>query len=87
MGSSASRVMSQLSTTCARCGVPYDWRKSSSWTLKMTYCTSLCERGDLGFSLETFFRGTLIERFAWRDLPLADLPPAMPEPPYPLLLA
>jgi hypothetical protein len=54
----------------------------------MTYCTSLCERGDLGFSLETFFRGTLIERFAWRDVPVADLaPPAIPEPPYPLLLA
>lgn len=86
MGSTALHEVTLL-RTCARCGVPYDWRKSSSWTLKMTYCTSLCERGDLGFSLETFFRGTVIERFAWRDVPVADLGPAITEPPYPLLLA
>ena len=38
--------------TCLRCNVRYDWRKSASSTLKMTYCSHLCERGDLGFTLE-----------------------------------
>ena len=70
---------------CARCGLPYDWRKSGSWSLKMTYCSVLCERGDLGFTLETFFRGTVIERYAWRSLSTPDLSP--PEPTYHLLLA
>lgn len=37
---------------CARCGVPYDWRRSTSASLKMTYCGSLCERADLGFTIE-----------------------------------
>jgi hypothetical protein len=41
--------------TCARCGVPYDWRKSLA-TLKMTYCNGLCERAGLGFSIEGFIR-------------------------------
>ncbi len=38
---------------CARCGVPYDWRRSASSSLKMTYCGTLCEKGDLGFTIET----------------------------------
>ena len=71
-------------SACARCGLPYDWRKSSSWTLKMTYCSVLCERGDLGFTLETFFRGTVIERLAWKALPASALEP---QPVYHLLLA
>lgn len=37
---------------CKRCGVPYDWRRSASRSLKMTYCGSLCERADLGFTIE-----------------------------------
>ncbi len=37
---------------CTRCGVPYDWRRSTSRSLKMTYCGSLCERADLGFTIE-----------------------------------
>lgn len=37
---------------CARCGLRYDWRKSASSTLKMTYCGSLCEKADLGFTIE-----------------------------------
>jgi hypothetical protein len=86
MGSSALSTGVPL-RTCARCAVPYDWRKSSSWTLKMTYCSALCERGDLGFSLETFFRGTQIERFAWRDVAFGDFPALPPEAPSPLLLA
>jgi hypothetical protein len=37
---------------CGRCGVPYDWRRSASASLKMTYCGSLCETADLGFTIE-----------------------------------
>lgn len=42
--------------TCARCGNIYDWRRSASSSLKMTYCGSLCERGDLGFTIEAILR-------------------------------
>ena len=38
--------------TCVRCGLRYDWRRSSSASLKMTYCSHLCEAGDLGFTIE-----------------------------------
>ena len=41
---------------CGRCGLRYDWRKSASATLKMTYCSSLCERADLGFTLDALLR-------------------------------
>ncbi len=41
---------------CARCGLRYDWRKSPSSTLKMTYCGSLCEKADLGFTLEALLK-------------------------------
>jgi hypothetical protein len=40
---------------CARCGLRYDWRKSPS-TLKMTYCGSLCEAGDLGFTVDALLQ-------------------------------
>lgn len=40
---------------CARCGLRYDWRKSPSG-LKMTYCGSLCEAGDLGFTLDALMK-------------------------------
>ncbi len=40
---------------CARCGLRYDWRKSPS-SMKMTYCSSLCERADLGFTLEALLK-------------------------------
>lgn len=42
--------------TCARCGQRYDWRRSPSSSLKMTYCGSLCERADLGFTIEALLR-------------------------------
>jgi endogenous inhibitor of DNA gyrase (YacG/DUF329 family) len=45
---------------CARCGVRYDWRRSPSSSLKMTYCGSLCEQADLGFSIEGLLRGYTI---------------------------
>jgi hypothetical protein len=44
--------------TCARCAAPYDWRRSTSSSLKMTYCGSLCEKGDLGFTIETLLEAT-----------------------------
>lgn len=37
---------------CQRCGLKYDWRRSPSSSLKMTYCGSLCEQADLGFTIE-----------------------------------
>ncbi len=40
---------------CVRCALRYDWRKSPS-TLKMTYCSSLCEAGDLGFTVEALLK-------------------------------
>ncbi len=43
---------------CARCGVPYDWRRSPSSSLKMTYCGSLCEKAALGFTIESLLRAT-----------------------------
>lgn len=42
--------------TCVRCGLTYDWRRSPSSSLKMTYCGSLCEKGDLGFTIEALLR-------------------------------
>ena len=47
---------------CARCGLRYDWRRSPSSTLKMTYCTSLCEKADLGFTIEALLRHELMEK-------------------------
>ncbi len=41
---------------CARCSLRYDWRKSPSTTLKMTYCSSLCEKADLGYTIEALLR-------------------------------
>jgi hypothetical protein len=40
---------------CANCGLRYDWRRSPSG-LKMTYCNSLCERADLGFTIDALMR-------------------------------
>ena len=41
---------------CDRCGIRYDWRRSPSSSLKMTYCGSLCERASLGFTIEALLR-------------------------------
>ena len=41
---------------CVHCGIRYDWRRSPSSSLKMTYCGSLCERADLGFTVEALLR-------------------------------
>ena len=42
--------------TCAHCGARYDWRRSASAWLKMTYCGSLCESADLGFTIDALFQ-------------------------------
>jgi hypothetical protein len=42
--------------SCRRCGLRYDWRRSPSSSLKMTYCGSLCEQADLGFTIEALLR-------------------------------
>ncbi len=41
---------------CKHCGIRYDWRRSPSSSLKMTYCGSLCERASLGFTLDAILR-------------------------------
>jgi len=60
--------MSTHMRTCEHCGIPYDWRRSPSSSLKMTYCGSLCERADLGFTIDTLIGEVEIVRSAWRDL-------------------
>ncbi len=37
---------------CGHCGLAYDWRRSASRSLKMTYCGALCEKSHLGFTIE-----------------------------------
>lgn len=56
---------------CKRCELSYVLNKSTS-ALKLTYCSFLCELGDLGFSmagLESMERA-----------PVVVTPPAEPEP-------
>lgn len=54
---------------CSRCGIAYDWRRSSSSSLKMTYCNSLCEAADLGFTIEALLRTefTVVRRVQWDE--------------------
>lgn len=47
---------------CGHCALPYDWRRSTSSSLKMTYCGSLCELADLGFTIESLLQA---ERSPW----------------------
>jgi hypothetical protein len=56
---------------CARCGLRYDWRKSPSTTLKMTYCGSLCERADLGFTVEALLKASPPVRKTTEEAPAA----------------
>ncbi|WP_322796053.1 hypothetical protein [Tepidiforma sp.] len=53
---------------CQRCGMTYDWRRSPSSSLKMTYCGSLCEKADLGFTIEALLREFEVVQPAWRAL-------------------
>ncbi len=53
---------------CGRCGQTYDWRRSPSSSLKMTYCGSLCEKADLGFTIETLLCEVQVVRLDWKEL-------------------
>lgn len=60
--------MSTNMRTCEHCGIAYDWRRSPSTSLKMTYCGSLCERAGLGFTIDAVIGEVQIVRSAWREL-------------------
>ncbi len=53
---------------CERCHRRYDWRRSTSGSLKMTYCSVLCEKGALGFTIEAVLQGMRVLRREWRPL-------------------
>lgn len=53
---------------CQHCGSPYDWRRSPSGSLKMTYCGSLCEKADMGFTIETLLGEVQRVRLDWKEL-------------------
>ncbi len=53
---------------CQHCGLAYDWRRSPSSSLKMTYCGSLCERADMGFTIESLLGEVEFVKPAWRLL-------------------
>lgn len=55
----ATAIATQNIRTCTRCGIKYDWRRSASTSLKMTYCNSLCENADLGFTIEALIHTEL----------------------------
>lgn len=53
---------------CGHCGSAYDWRRSPSSSLKMTYCGSLCEKADLGFTIETLLSDFRVVPNVWKQL-------------------
>lgn len=53
--------------SCQRCRLTYDWRRSPSSSLEMTYCCSLCEHAGLGFTIEGLIR-TDFSRSPFREL-------------------
>ena len=55
IGPGATGISLSNIKVCARCSLRYDWRKSPT-TLKMTYCSSMCEAADLGFTLEALLK-------------------------------
>lgn len=61
------RTVTSHIRTCAHCRLPYDWRRSTSSSLKMTYCGAMCEKADLGFTIE----GLLRDLAPHRELPIA----------------
>lgn len=58
----ASEALRSNIRYCGHCGLPYDWRRSASSSLKMTYCGSLCEKGALGFTIESLLQA---QRSPW----------------------
>ena len=45
-------LLSDSQRRCVKCGSIYEWRRSSSRSLKLQYCTFSCERMDLGTLIE-----------------------------------
>lgn len=43
---------------CEHCNIAYDWHRSASSSLKMTYCGTLCERAALGFTIDALLTVT-----------------------------
>lgn len=58
---------------CSRCNLSYIPGKSTS-ALKLTYCSFLCELGDLGFSMTGLENMQLIKKIE------VEPPDAVPEP-------
>ena len=56
---------------CTHCNLPYDWRKSPSESLKMTFCGSMCERAHLGFTIEALLQDYQVVKLSWRTLLVA----------------
>jgi hypothetical protein len=54
--------------SCRRCGIRYDWRRSPSTSLKMTYCGSLCEKADLGFTIDGLLKNLQLEKPLWSEV-------------------
>jgi hypothetical protein len=63
-----SHAMTNHMRICQHCGLPYDWRRSPSGSLKMTYCGSLCEKAELGFTIESLLVEMHVVRLDWREL-------------------
>lgn len=59
-----------LSGRCARCKLSYAPAKSTS-SLRLTYCSFLCELGDLGFSMAGLEHMTLKKKDAPTGEPVA----------------
>lgn len=52
--------MTEDNRYCESCGFPYQWRRSTSRSLKMTFCSITCERDELGTTIEDILA---VERF------------------------
>jgi hypothetical protein len=50
---------------CQHCGTRYEWKKSSSRWLRLTYCTWTCEKAGEGFLIEQLFE---VERWPFSEL-------------------
>lgn len=48
---------------CQYCGTKYHWKKSGSWSLKMTFCSVEHERAFNGTAIEDIFA---VERMSYQ---------------------
>ena len=67
-------VLSEDQRRCSRCASIYDWHKSTSRSLKMTYCSFSCERTGEGFLLED-----VLATFRYPVVDFAKIIPALEE--------